>query len=239
MPAVIAHRGASGYAPENTLPAFEKAVQMKSDAIECDIHETSDGYLVVHHDFEIGRIFAGKGLIRDMTLRELKKLDSGVRFGAEFKNTSIPTLDEMLDIVKVLSFINIEIKSNPVFYPNIVKKTAAVLKAYKMIEKTIISSFDHELLRSVKEECPALRTGILYGEPIEAPHIYAKKLKASALHPHFNLVNPEMMAECRKNGIAVNAWTPNTPEEIKKVIGLGCDGIITNYPDTALKLLGR
>lgn len=236
MAIIHAHRGASAYAPQNTLPAFELAVKLGADAIECDIHMTADGYVVVSHNFDIDTESTGHGFIRDMTLNELKKYDFGIKFGEKFKGTTIPTLDEMLDVVKDLELINIEIKANSV---GIIDKTVNILKSRKLIEKTIISSFDPEVLRDIKKVHPSLRTGILYGEFNQSPHIYAKELKADAIHPHEHAVNKEIVEICLENNIEVNIWTPNTPESIERAINLGSTGILTDYPDVALSLLNR
>ncbi len=119
MAIIHAHRGASGYAPENTLPAFEKAVELGTDAIECDIHMTSDGYIVVNHNFDIQQTSNGTGFIKELSLKELQEFDFGIQFGEQFKNTRIPTFEEMLDVVKNIKLINIEIKSGAIVYPTI------------------------------------------------------------------------------------------------------------------------
>ena len=143
----IAHRGASGYAPENTMAAFEKAVDMKADYFELDVQMTKDGKLVVIHDTSVDRTTDGSGMVKDLTLEEIHNLDAGSWFGEEFANERIPTLGEVLDEFRGKSGILIEIKS-PSLYPGIEEKIAAELSARNLDKpnnnKIIVQSFDQE-----------------------------------------------------------------------------------------------
>jgi glycerophosphoryl diester phosphodiesterase len=162
-PVIIAHRGASAYAPENTMAAFKKALEMKAGGIEIDVHLTKDGYPVVVHDEKLGRTSNGTGLIKDKTLEELKELDFGSWFSEEFKNQSIPTLDEVMELISTENILfNIELKSGAVLYHDIERIVVDMVKEYEMEERVIISSFNHYSLLEVKKIAPEIKIGFLY-----------------------------------------------------------------------------
>ena len=157
MTKIIAHRGASGCSPENTIPAFRKAIEIGSNGIELDVHLTKDDKIVVVHDFNIDRTSNGKGYVKDYTLNELKKFDFGSWYGEKFASVSIPTLEEVLELVKYYNWnglINIEIKNGPIFYPNIERKLIGIIRAYGLEENVIFSSFNHYSLKILKEIDP-------------------------------------------------------------------------------------
>ncbi|HHW48137.1 MAG TPA: glycerophosphodiester phosphodiesterase, partial [Clostridiaceae bacterium] len=162
-PVVIAHRGAPKHAPENTIAAFRKALELGAEGIELDVHLSADGHLVVIHDEKVDRTSDGKGLVKEKTLEELKALDFGSWFSKEFKGETIPTLDEVLELLKSWTgIINIEIKGGSVFYPNIEEKVVRKIEKLKIEEKIIISSFNHYSLVEIKKLNPKIKTGILY-----------------------------------------------------------------------------
>ena len=236
---VQAHRGASGYAPENTLPAFQLAVDMGADGIECDIHYSKDGHFIVCHDETIDRTSDGTGLISELTLSEIKSHDFGKKFNEKFAGTTAPTLEEMLDIVKVMDIINIEIKEFGKDRDEIaiLNQFYDTLVSYGIVEKVIVSSFDARLLKLLKDLHGDIYTCYLYGK-LKKSAAYSQSLGCSAIHPYFGkgyLTSSTVRSAHRRN-MKVNAWTANTKEEIKRVMKLGCDGVITNYPDVAIKL---
>jgi len=237
-PIVIAHRGASKYAPENTIAAFRKAVEMGAEGIELDVHLSADGHLVVIHDEKVDRTSNGNGWVKGKTLEELKALDFGSWFSQEFKGETIPTLDEVLELLqRWTGTINIEIKDGSILYPNIEKEVVNIIEKFKLEDRIIVSSFNHYSLVEVKKLNPRIKTGILYLAGLYEPWEYAKRLDAYAIHPSLYNVVPEIVNGCIKNGIAINPYTIDEPEMIKKVASLGVDGIITNVPDIALKVL--
>ena len=169
-PFVIAHRGASAYAPENTIAAFNKALDMAADGIEIDVHLTKDRHIVVSHDEKLGRTCNGTGFIKDFTLEELKKLDFGSWFSHEYANERIPTLDEIMYLLRDKDILlNIEVKNNLVIYEGIEKAIVDVIKEHKMVEKVIVSSFNHYCLREIKRLAPELKIGLLYSERLYNP----------------------------------------------------------------------
>lgn len=237
-PLVIAHRGASAYTPENTLPAFKKAIEMNADGLELDVHLSSDGFLVVSHDEKVDRTSNGKGLIKDKTLAELKSLDFGGWFSKEFEGAQIPLLDEVFELIRDWDgILNIEIKNGPIFYPGIEKKVADAVRDAEMLDRVIVSSFNHYSLVELHRLDPDIRTAPLYMEGLYEPWEYAKRIGASAIHPLFYNIVPEVMVGCIRNGIAVNPFTIDQPEYILMAAMAGVSGIITNVPDVALKVI--
>lgn len=234
-PLIIAHRGASKVAPENTMPAFKKALDMQADGIELDVQLTRDGHLVVIHDFDIKRTSNGQGPVGSFTLNELRSFDFGSWFSSDYEGVEIPTLEEVLDLLQSRNILlNIEIKNGPVFYDNIEKLVADMVLKYNMQDRTIVSSFNHYSLVTLKEYFPAISTGILYVAGLYKPWEYAAMVGADAIHPSFYNIVPEIMRGCLENGIKVNPYTVDEPEMIRKIASAGVSGIITNVPDIAL-----
>lgn len=236
---VQAHRGASGYAPENTLPAFQMAVDMKADGIECDIHYSKDGHFIVCHDETVDRTSDGTGLISEMTLDEIKALDFGSKFDAKFAGVTAPTLEEMLDVVKNMNVINIEIKEFGKGRDEeaILNQFYGILTSYGIVDRVIVSSFDARLLKHLKDLHEDMYTCFLYGK-MEKSAAYSKSLGCDAIHPYFGAgyLTSATVKSAHRRAMKVNAWTANTDKEIRRCVKLGCDGVITNYPDIAIRI---
>lgn len=240
MSKIIAHRGASGYAPENTMPAFEMALDMNAEGIELDVHTTKDGEVVVIHDHTIDRTSDGEGLVGGFTLDELRKFDYGSWYGDEFKGVTIPTLREVLELLRDWNgLLNIEIKSGPIIYEGIEQKVIDLIEEYETADRIIISSFNHYSLRDIKKIDPSIKIGLLYGAGLVEPWIYAKRLNAEALHPSYHNIIPELVEGCHENSIQLNPYTIDREQDIERMINAGVDGIITNYPDRALAVRDR
>jgi len=234
---IIAHRGASAYAPENTLPAFAKALEMGSDGLELDVHMSKDGHLVVIHDERVDRTSNGKGFIKDLTLSELKALDFGGWFAPEFTATPIPTLEEVMELIKDWKgMLNIEIKSGPILYPGIEEKLIRLIKSYRYEDQVIFSSFNHYSLLQIKALDPGMKIGLLYGAALVEPWRYAQQLGAEALHPLYHSVIPELVQGCKANAVALHPWTIDDEASIERMCRLGVEGIITNKPDVAIRV---
>lgn len=237
FPKIIGHRGAPVKAPENTMASFKTALEMGVDGIETDVQMTLDGHLVLCHDELLNRTTNGSGLIKDHTLAQLKELSAGVWFGESFKYEKIPTLDELLDLLADKNvFINIEIKSGVVLYPNIEKKVIDMIHDYRMEDRVILSSFNHYSLLECKKIDKSIKTGMLYMAGFVEPWEYAKKIGADALHPLFYNIRPELMEGIKKSGLSVNPFTVNGEREMRYMISMGVDGIITDYPDRLLMI---
>lgn len=229
---IIAHRGFSSRAPENTMSAFEIALEFGVDGLELDVQLSKDGELVVCHDELLDRTTNGSGLLKDYTLEELKELDAGGWYSKEYGGEKIPTLREVLDLVKGKDLLlNIELKSGVISYPGIEEKTVSLVKEYGLVDNTIISSFNHYSLVEIKKVMPEMAIGILYMEGLYEPWDYAEKLQARALHPYFYNIVPEIVKGAKERGLLLNPFTVDEPRHIAMVVDAQVDGIITNYPD--------
>ena len=236
-----AHRGASAYAPDNSMPAFELAVKMNADGIEIDTHLTKDGVPVLCHDDIIDNVSDGSGRVRDYSLEELRKFNFNRHF-PHLGKVGIVTLEELYVFAKRSGiYINTEIK----YYDN-EKWEELNWAALKIAKKTgmedsiIYSSFNHQYLSELKKKLPSTKIGLLYSEYIEAPWDVAKKYNADALHPwHERLYEQNMVEECHKSGVMVNPWTIDVETDIRKAIKIGADAIITNKPDVTLNIINE
>lgn len=238
MTKIWGHRGASGYAPENTLPSYELAAKMGADGIELDVQKTKDGQLVVCHDETIDRTSDHTGLVRDYTLDELKAMNFS-RTHPEYGDVKIPTLREVLDYVKnsTSMTVNIELKTGIIFYENIEEETVKMVHDLSMQERVIYSSFNHYSVRKIQQTDPEAEVGLLYeDEFIDVPK-YGHEMGVTALHPwEYCMQVPDYLAECRKYGLKLHVWTVNSEESMRNLCMEGVDAIITNFPDRALKV---
>lgn len=234
----IAHRGFSGFYPENTMLSFKKAIEVGADGIETDLQMTRDGVIVICHDEKIDRTTNGRGLISEYTYNELLSFDAGIKCGREFAGEKIPTLDEFLDYVKDKDIlINMELKNSIISYYGLEKKVLDKIYEYKLQKKVILSSFNHYSMVKVKKYDESIKTGLLCAATLYNAGKYAKAVHADALHLFFSSVmEKEMAAEIKNEGIMINTYTVNEIEYMKKIIGLGVNGIITNYPDKLMKI---
>lgn len=239
-PIIYAHRGASAYAPENTWAAFSKALDMQAGGIELDVHLSKDGHVVVCHDEQVDRVSNGSGLVKDMTLEELKSLDFGSWFDKEYKGEQILTLDELLEKIHDWDgMLNVELKSGVVLYEGLEEKVVDALRRFNRIENSIISSFNHYSLLTIKKLEPDLRAGVLYSAGLVDPWVYVKRIGVEAIHPLFYGLVPPIIQGCKENGVIMNAWTVDHPNYIKALTVNGVDGIITNVPDIALEVTSQ
>ncbi len=239
---VIAHRGFSGAAPENTLIAFRKGIEVGSDMIELDVHLSRDGKLVVIHDETLERTTNGKGMVADHTVKELKELDAGSSFGPQFAGEQIPTLKEVLDLAKGRTLVNVEIK-NPTrkqySIAELADKTLAEVREAGMIDKVIFSSFNPASLDWVEGKEPRAWTAFLFHRPWNS----LREIPGSQEYAVLNLRNihltRERVAEIKKTGKKINVYTVNPEEEIRRFVDWGVDGIITNFPDRLIQILRK
>lgn len=234
---IWAHRGASGYAPENTLEAFELAIHQNADGIELDIQLTKDSELVVAHDEKIDRVTGGTGWIKNYTLKELKQFRFN-RTHPEFTNACIPTLKEVYELMRPTNLtVNVELKTSICFYPGIEEKALKLAKDMQMEERIIYSSFNHYTLKTLKELDSSVRTGLLYEDGWINVPAYGNNIGVNALHPATYLLQyPDFLKDCKKYNLPLHVWTVNTKEHMEKLIKLGVDAIITDFPDIARKI---
>jgi glycerophosphoryl diester phosphodiesterase len=239
---VWAHRGASGwdlqYAPENTMLAFEKAVEMGADGIELDVQLTRDEKIVVIHDETINRTSDGEGWVRDCTLKELKKF-SFSKTHPEYGFVEIPTLEEFFEMMQGNNLeINIELKNGLIFYENLEKKTADLAKKMQMEERVIYSSFNHYSVQKIKTLAPRSKTGLLFTDGFIDVPAYGKTLKVDALHPGRHLLQyPGFIEECKMQDLDIHVWTVDVKTDMKKMCQLGVDAFITDCPDHGRRIV--
>lgn len=233
---IYAHRGASGFAPENTMEAFNLALEKGADGIELDVQLSKDGEVVVVHDDNIKRTSNGEGLVSSKTLEELKSLDFGSWFSDEFKDTKIPMLTEVLDWMLTNKLVlNIEIKTMPRLYDkSLTEKTVALVKERNLESRVFISSFEHKAIADCKKIEPKIKVGALISGSILNVGKYCKENCFEAVHPHHMFVDEEFMSSCKANNIEVNTWTVNAKKDGDLMRKLGANSIITNYPNSLL-----
>lgn len=234
---VWGHRGASGYAPENTIPAFQKAIDQGADGIELDVQLTKDDQMVVIHDEWIDRTSDGKGWVKDYTLEELRKFNFNNGM-SEFGFVEIPTLREVYELIKPTDLtINVELKTGVVFYPELERKVIELTAEYGMEDRVLYSSFNHYSCVKIHDIKPDAYVGFLYMDGPIGVDEYAAKHGANALHPAiYNMQYPNFMQGAIAHGLDVNVWTVNEPEHMMMACQMGVNAMITNYPDKALEV---
>lgn len=234
---VWAHRGSSFVAPENTLEAFELAAKQHADGIELDIHLTADQQLAVFHDETLERTTNGTGKVEQFTLPQLKRLNAAV-LKPQYAGARIPSLPEVLDFLKGTSLrLNIEIKEEADPNPALVKLLAKQIQESGLVKRTMYCSFNHYSLMELRKVMPEACIGLLYHGGFISPWTYAKTIGANCLHPSFRFgLMSGQVENAHKEGIRVNVWTVDDPDDMLNVYEQGADGIITNKPDLALRL---
>jgi len=229
-PWVIAHRGASGHAPENTLAAYERAVELGAGFIETDLHLTRDARFVAIHDSTLERTTNGRGNVHDFTLGELRKLDAGMWFDRQFMGQPIPTLEEILAFAA---------KHDVIFYLE-VKYDAAwgmhhslvgALQKSQSAARTIVISFDESTLSALRQVDSTMMMGLLVEEPRQDYAKAAIELGVRQLCPRASLVTPELVEQAHRLDLQVATWTVDDAEAMRRMAAAGVDGIMTNFPD--------
>lgn len=242
----IAHRGASAAAPPNTLAAFEKAIELGADGIEFDVHFSADGVPVVIHDFTVDATTDGSGRVADLTLAQLKQLDAGTRFDPAFTGERIPTLDEVLEAVSGRRgwggelLLNIELKTTSPGDNGLERAVITLVEQHSLSRRVLFSSFNPFSLRRAKRIAPHIPAGLLYDQGLSLPlrrAWLAFLAPHEARHPHYKMVDARYMAWARRRGYRVNTWTVDDPAEMRRLVGLGVNGIITNVPDVLRSVL--
>ncbi len=232
-PIIFAHRGASMHAPENTLAAFELALQQGADAIELDVKLSADGIPVVIHDPTVDRTTDGTGLVRDLSLATLQKLDAG-------NGQHIPTLDEVFASLGGKMLINVELTNYKTRDDQLVNKVVEVVKKHNLAESIIFSSFLPKNLKRAAELLPQTPCGLLalpnfVGWIVR--NILFKKGDYQALHPHLKDSSKRQFEAAHRMGRRIHVWTVNDPADMRRLADWGVDGIFTDDPDLAVKIL--
>lgn len=228
----IAHRGASGTRPEHTRLAFERALELAVDMIELDVQLTRDRRLVVLHDMYLGRTVVGSGLVRELTLDQLRVLDAGAWFGSAYAGQAVLSLDEVLDITAGRAMLNVEIKSPAEDWQTTAEVLVDLLNARAQLMQTVISCFDVGALRCMRRVAPAARLGMLWHAPdLAAMWEQAQEIGAATVHPFWQLVARPVVATAKQRGLGVLTWTVNDIGVMRQLVDCGVDGIISDFPE--------
>ena len=206
----IAHRGASAHFPENTIAAFAAAIRAGADMCELDVQKTVDGALVVIHDDTVDRTSDGRGRVDMLTLAAIRRLDAGRWCGDQFAGEGIPTLAEVFDLTA---------------------GQCGLICARAADRTAMVSSFDWAELESVRRINPAIRLGLLADRAPARLIDAAARLKAWSVNPDRKLIQPELCATAHRRGLQVYVWTVDDPDEMRRMISAGVDGIMTNHPE--------
>ncbi len=231
---VVAHRGASAYAPENTLAAFDLAARMGVTHIELDVRETRDGQVVVLHDATLERTTNGRGPVADRTLAEVQRLDAGAWFGPAFAGERIPTLDAVLARYRGRLHVQVEIKGRSDTLPRAVVET---IRRHGMSASVTVISFDAAQLEKVRALAPELVTGWLLGDVSADTMVRARELGVSLVSLQASTVTADLVRRLHAGGFTVLAWGVETEETMRDVVRAGADGIVIDFPDKLLAFL--
>lgn len=232
---VIAHRGASGTRPENTLVAFRRAQELGAPMIELDVQLTRDREVVVIHDRTLARTTDGRGLVARRTLAELRALDAGRWFGPRYAGERIPTLAEVLAAVPLA--VNVELKARP--GDALEARALAVVERAGALDRVVFSSFATASLVRLRRRSGRADIAVLWHQPrLAAAMRVAERVAATALHLRKDAVSPAGMREARGAGLAVRLWTVNDPKESSRFADLGIAGVFTDFPERFLQSSG-
>ena len=237
---VIAHRGLSALAPENTLSAFKKAIEADSDMIELDIRFSKDHEVVIIHDDKLERTTTGRGKVGDYDLKELKNLDAGSWFGAEFAGESIPTLSELLRLACGKVLLNIEIKkgrSAPFPITDLSEEALALVQQAGMIDQVLFSSFHPPALEIIREKKTSARIALLFHRSWSSISEITRGQRYTTLNLRARHLTEGKIASLHEQGMKVNAYTVNAEERMRDYIRWRVDGIITNRADRLIRIL--
>ena len=239
---VVGHRGASGHAPENTMAAFRRAVELGAAFIETDLHLSRDARLVCVHDATLERTTNGGGAVKDLSLAQLKQLDAGAWFGPQFSGERIPTLEEALTFAREKDIvIFLEVKHEAAW--GIEHGLVAALRSAQEAARAVILSFSRGILRNVRRLDNTLMTGLLVDQMprggVEAVVERALEIGARQLAPRGDLVTPELIERAHRSDLQVVCWTVNQLEHMRALIAAGVDGIMTDFPDRLVAALGE
>jgi glycerophosphoryl diester phosphodiesterase len=247
-PKVIAHRGASAYAPESTLEAFRLALQMGVDGVEMDVHMLRDGVIVAIHDSDVQRTTNGRGLISELTLKELKALDAGSWFNSafpkkakpEFALARIPTLQEIIDLMRENSVqLYIELKDPERYQPDFESNLLSMIRSHQLEKRAHFLSFSSQSVKKIKALDPAMQTALLISGSIKNAVETATRVSADELAIRHTLADPCIVDAAHESGLSVLVWTVNSQSDFRRAIRSGVDGIITNHPDRLNRILGE
>jgi len=237
-PLVIAHRGASADAPENTIAAFELALEQGADGIELDVHLSADGHPVVIHDFTLDRTTNGSGPVSAQRVRDLKRLDAGGWRERRFLGQRVQTLQEVLERFRDRARFWIELKAGSRVYPGIEERVVSTLEIYDVVDRSLLQSFDQDAIALTRSLNREIRVGVLVEEaPIQA-RLLAPGV-ANAICPGADLVTENLLTRIKEAGLECYVWTVNEPVLMDRLVNWQVNGIITDRPGVLAARLGR
>lgn len=232
---IFAHRGASKYAPENTMAAFKLAYEMGAEGIETDVQLTKDNIPVLIHDERVKRTTDGTGYIKDLTWNQIKQFDAGSWFSKKFSGTRIISLDEFLQWIQFKPlYLNIELKNNRIAYKHIESIVYERVAHYQLLDRTILSTFNQNSVQQMKKFQKQIEVAFLTSKHNRNLVAYAKELGAHALHIKYRLLKPQLLKACRRENIAVRVYTINKKAHMMCCFTKGCNGVFTDVPDKGI-----
>ncbi len=237
MTEIWAHRGARKEAPENTLPAFERALGHGADGVEFDVQLTADGVPVVIHDETVGRTTSGQGHVVGHSLAQLRRLDASA--GMEgFAGTRVPTLAEVLDLLAPAGVqLNIELKNSVEDYPGLEEQVLAAVEEYRIADRAVLSTFNHYSLKRLQHLGAPTELGMIHTDPLYRPWRYAAKLGVAAIHPPAQFVfGARYVRKAHAAGLKVRPWVVNSRLRLAQMFDWGVDAVFTDLPELALKV---
>ncbi|MGA6974452.1 MAG: glycerophosphodiester phosphodiesterase family protein [Candidatus Binatus sp.] len=230
----IAHRGASGTFPENTLSAFRAAINAGADMCELDVQLSRDGAVVVIHDETVERTTDGSGEVAELTLAELKRLDAGAKFkSGALKGDPIPTLDEVFAVTSGKCGLNIELKAGGLEH-----QVAQLMQSRNAMSDSIVSSFEWEYLKNIQQINFNIRIGLLADEKPVDLMMNAVAMRAHAINPRWDMVTADLCKAAHERGLMVYTWTVDAGARMRALAECGVDGIMTNYPERLRTVVG-
>lgn len=234
-PLVIAHRGASRRAPENTLAAFRLASEMGADAVELDVRLSADGAVVVLHDLSLDRTTNGTGSVSERSLAQLKALDAGAKFDPRFAGEGIPTLDEVFEAEGKRGLINLELKNYESVFDRLAEAVVKIVRQHGLERRVLLSSFNPFALRTARRLAPDVPRALLVwqGQKGLMQATLRRLTTYEVFHPQDSMTDRATIADQHARGRRVNVWTVNEVERMRELLLLGCDGLITDVPDVA------
>ncbi|MCC6569235.1 MAG: glycerophosphodiester phosphodiesterase [Anaerolineales bacterium] len=242
QPVIFAHRGASAYAPENTLAAFELAVTQGADAIELDVKLSADGRAVVIHDDTVDRTTDGAGRVKNLTLADLRALDAGSSFSEQYRGEKIPLLEEAFEAVGRRAFINVELTNYDTINDHLVETVCMLVKKFNLQKRILFSSFNSKNLTKARGLMPDVPRGLLAVNDFRG--VWQRSFMFAfgdyhALHPHVENTSPQQARRVHRMKRRVHVWTVNEEADMRRLFRWGVDGIFTDDPLLALKVRGE
>jgi glycerophosphoryl diester phosphodiesterase len=243
---IIAHRGAPTFAPENTLPAIRKAVEIGVHMIEIDIHQTLDGHIVLIHDEDVRKTTDGRGHVREKTLEEIKQLDAGSWFSDEFSGTPVPTLEEVFSVMDDTTRLLIEIKKGSPYYPDIERRVIELVDAHHFRDRVLVKSFEDGVIEFFRKHAPEIPVGKSFAYRIPFLRLIIERglntgsvfnYEVDFLHSHRYTTSRGFVEKAHEKGYEIFVWDVHTPERMRKYIDMGVDAIETDYPHVLRDIL--